>query len=338
MDTVAPRKGFDVVAYLKLFRFPLVFTAIADSAAGYLLTNPFRPEPLVLSLLAVCSAGLYFFGMGMNDLADLPRDREIAPNRVLPSGRLSVRKAVFAGLAALAVSLSAILGLGFSGCPIQQRLLFWGIAVAAILSYDFHLLKVPPVMGVVRASNFLIGAGVGSAIGYDVNPYMAGNLRPWMCAFYAFPEFLYVTALTFISTLEDGPIRRARVALGAALMGLAVFLAVQWVPLTAFIGGNTPPSHWGSTYYTVLNYFKSEFRLSIPLAATSLALIGWMGFRAYRVRERKDVMLLVRDSIGGIIVLNAIVLMSVGSTTAGFALLGLILPAVVSVAIFKRLA
>src|SRR5439155_720032 len=80
----------DLVAYLKLFRFPLVFTAIADSAAGYLAAS-FQLEIGTLTLLAVSSAGLYFFGMALNDIADRERDKQLAPGRVLPSGRLSLR-------------------------------------------------------------------------------------------------------------------------------------------------------------------------------------------------------------------------------------------------------
>ncbi|HXX95082.1 MAG TPA: hypothetical protein VEN81_15760, partial [Planctomycetota bacterium] len=75
-----------MIAFLKLFRFPLVFTAIADSAAGYLVVGR-SADLFILALLAVTSAGLYCFGMAMNDIADRDRDREIAPNRVLPSGR-----------------------------------------------------------------------------------------------------------------------------------------------------------------------------------------------------------------------------------------------------------
>ena len=76
----APRKRFDVVAYLKLFRFPLVFTAIADSAAGHVIGRSYgRPEQgytlPALGKLALMSAGLYLFGMALNDLAD--RKKEI---------------------------------------------------------------------------------------------------------------------------------------------------------------------------------------------------------------------------------------------------------------------
>ena len=81
-----------MVSYLKLFRFPLVFTAIADSAAGYLVACGGRPDPLVLALLAVASSGLYMFGMAGNDLADAERDRALHPERVLPSGRITKRQ------------------------------------------------------------------------------------------------------------------------------------------------------------------------------------------------------------------------------------------------------
>ncbi|HLY74131.1 MAG TPA: hypothetical protein VKU80_08440, partial [Planctomycetota bacterium] len=99
----------DVVAYLKLFRFPLVFTAIADSATGRLLVScDFRAAWPTLGLLALASAGLYFFGMSLNDIADRIRDKDIAPGRVLPSGRLGLGAARVACFAALAASLLGI--------------------------------------------------------------------------------------------------------------------------------------------------------------------------------------------------------------------------------------
>ena len=80
MDTPAPRRRFDLVAYLKLVRFPLVFTAIADSAAGYFIGRLGGDDPITptLGLLALSSAGLYLSGMALNDIADLPKVDELS--------------------------------------------------------------------------------------------------------------------------------------------------------------------------------------------------------------------------------------------------------------------
>ncbi len=80
-----PSPGGRVGAFLKLTRFPLVFTAIADSAAGYLLTlpAPYRPDPVTLALLAATSACLYASGMVFNDVADYLRDAGLTSVRRL---------------------------------------------------------------------------------------------------------------------------------------------------------------------------------------------------------------------------------------------------------------
>ena len=52
-------RRFDLFAYLKLFRYPFVFTAIADSATGYLICTGLNEiNGLTMGLLAVASAGL----------------------------------------------------------------------------------------------------------------------------------------------------------------------------------------------------------------------------------------------------------------------------------------
>src|SRR5690242_3491014 len=89
-----------LLGVLQLTRMALVFTAIADSFCTLLLlsNSPHRqPEHVITASQFVAiffmSAGLYGFGMSLNDIIDRRRDRQIAAHRPLPSGRLGVATA-----------------------------------------------------------------------------------------------------------------------------------------------------------------------------------------------------------------------------------------------------
>ncbi|HXE51786.1 MAG TPA: hypothetical protein VN541_02180 [Tepidisphaeraceae bacterium] len=109
-----------LLGVLQLTRMALVFTAIADSFCSLLLLansyhgSPENPERILtpgryLSIAAV-SIGLYGFGMSLNDIIDLRRDRQIAPHRPLPSGRVGLVTAhIICGL----LMLMALAGAGF---------------------------------------------------------------------------------------------------------------------------------------------------------------------------------------------------------------------------------
>lgn len=308
-------RRFDLVAYLKLFRFPLVFTAVADSAAGYLIANPSILQPLTMVLLAVCSTGLYFFGMALNDIADREQDQALAPNRMLPSGRLTLKGARVAAFTALGVSFAAILLI--LDTPFLQRVITWAIVVFCISAYNLFL-KIPPMMGFVRAFNLMLGVAGGRIIGFDIPS------QPWQYAMLAFPALVYVSSLTYVSTLEDvGPSRR-KLMIGTAIMSVGALLAALAGPAIR-----------------IFVYFApfSEAALSGPWAFLfSIVLIGWIVRRAAHADDRKGVMLLVRDGVGGIIVLDAALLASCEDAVSALLICSLLVPAALSVAVFKRLA
>src|SRR5262249_46380527 len=112
--------------YLQLIRLPNVFTAAADSLAGWLLVrgslaNPERWLPLVAASMV-----LYAAGIALNDVFDYAIDLHERPARPLPSGRVSRRFAAWAGgillclgpvLAALSGSAaSAVVALALAAC------------------------------------------------------------------------------------------------------------------------------------------------------------------------------------------------------------------------------
>lgn len=309
---------FDVVAYLKLFRFPLVFTAIADSATGCLIAS--RHEPLILACLAVSSASLYFFGMALNDIADLEKDKVQANSRVLPSGRLALTAARWACIILLVLSCSVLLIPGFP--HLDQRLVAWGAIVICICAYNLFL-KYPPVMGLVRAFNLLLG--VSAVVTLDSNPPL------WIFVAVAVPSFVYVTALTFVSTLEDEAFSRAKVFVGAGFMMAGALAAALLRPVVDAADRRSPSS--GGLHGMIQNAIPHSqgFVFAGILAA-------WILHRAWAARDRKGIMFLVRDGVGGIIFLDAALAASVDGWAPGLCIAALIVPAILSVGIFKKLA
>ncbi len=277
---------------------------MADSAAGYLIARQGRADPLSLLLLAAASGGLYCFGMAMNDVADRERDRTLHPSRVLPSGRLAPRRAVAVSLVVLACSFGALFA--SRGLMALPWLFAWGSIVAFILLYDF-VVKVPPVMGLIRTVNFLLGAVI--ALPDQGLVGIAGA----SVVLFSIASFAYVSALTFISTLED---RQARKGL---VRGLAVIMAAAVV--AAFLVGKavSPPG-------------------SPACWIAGGPLIVWITARAWRANRRDRIMLLVRDGVAGIILLDASMVLSCGYIAPGLAVAALLVPAGLGVWGFKKLA
>lgn len=328
-----PAPGFSLVAYLRLFRFPLVFTAVADSVSGYLLLVK-KADLLIMGLLAASSACLYAFGMGMNDIADRKRDLEIAPTRVLPSDKVSLRGAIIGSFLALGLSLAALLCIPRQ--PVLQRLPIWGLILVFILVYDF-LVRIPPAMGMVRACNLAMGLlvawnGFGRrSLGYDAT----------MVAVVALPELLYVTALTFVSRQEEGTVQRWKVFVGAFIMILALTATVHWIPAVHYGSIRSPYSFMvemdqsEQVWWGLVRYFQREFKPVVPALIPALLLSGWLIYRATRARNRKAVALFVRDGVAGIILLDATLVMSAGAIMPGFWISALLGPSIWLLLTFK---
>lgn len=320
MDAAAPRKRFDLVAYLKLFRFPLVFTAIADSAAGYCFAPGNAPLSTV-AYLAVASAGLYFFGMALNDIADREKDKTSAPGRVLPSGRLSLRAAQGAAFAAIGISLCSALFLSLR-CP-HQILILWGMVAAFICAYNL-ILKLPPIMALVRCCNFLMGLSTVVPIGHG-----AGNVEIEGYLILALPAFLYVSALTFVSTLEDTDPHRGKMLAGAVVMAFGALIAALGLQTVHAVSSATGFQDLSGSLHRWVRWEGLIF--ASPLAF-------WVFRRAWMARDKKGIMLMVRDGVGGIIFLDAALVASDGRLVPGLIIASLVIPAMISVAIFKKLA
>jgi hypothetical protein len=177
-----------------------------------------------------------------------------------------------------------------------------------ILLYDFAV-KVPPMMGVVRASNFLIGA-----LSWRMEVFEGAWLRlppdEWQA--YVWPAvgiLVYGTSLTFVSTLEDVALRKSVLWLGAAGMIVGALLPTAVVL----------PEYWRG------------------LGPAGL-LILWVLYRALNAKDKKGVMLMVRDGVAGFILLDASIVLRHQDPILALGIAALLIPAFGLVAVFKRLA
>ena len=152
-----------VFPFLVLIRPANILTAIADIIAGVAIAgvlinlNPgdYLPE---LVLLILSTVGLYAGGIVFNDLFDLEIDRLERPERILPSGQLSVNQGRIYGALLL---LSGII-LAFFVSP-ASGMIAGAIAFFALV-YDkygkHHPLFGPLNMGLCRGLNLLLGMSI----------------------------------------------------------------------------------------------------------------------------------------------------------------------------------
>src|SRR6185436_9427108 len=104
------------VAWLQLLRLPNIFTAIADVAMGYLVTNPDLEPRRDFVVLVTVSCLLYLSGIVLNDVFDAAVDAVEQPERPIPSQRVSPQAAAIDG----------------------WTLLISGVTVAWLLSFDVN--------------------------------------------------------------------------------------------------------------------------------------------------------------------------------------------------------
>ncbi len=146
LKTMRPRqwpKNLFIFAALVFDRQLLTLAPLLRTLAGFVL-------------LCLASGLVYI----INDLVDLPRDRQHPTKRLRPlaSGRLTVRAARSAAaiLAALTLAASLALNLSFG--------LFVAVYVASNLLYSFWLKHVPIIDVFVVASGFVLRVAAGVAL------------------------------------------------------------------------------------------------------------------------------------------------------------------------------
>ncbi|MDB5351739.1 MAG: 4-hydroxybenzoate polyprenyltransferase-like prenyltransferase [Planctomycetota bacterium] len=198
--------------YFQLIRLPNLFTAAADSLAGWLLVRGTLDQPGKWLPLCAASMAIYAAGIALNDLFDYEIDRKERPNRPLPSGRVSRKFAAGFGVAGL------VAGLILAACVSVPSLIVAAALIACVLLYDGGIKRTvlgPEIMGACRGLNLLLGLSVAADFGGPSAWLAAGSLA------------VFVIGLTWISRseVETGQSRGVTAGMivqNVALVGLFV--------------------------------------------------------------------------------------------------------------------
>lgn len=195
--------------YLQLVRLPNLFTAAADSLAGFLLVGGALHDARGWGTVVTISIALYAAGIVLNDIADAAVDARERPTRPIPSGRVSKRTAVLI----LGVCLALVAVVALLGGSRQTQLVALLLALA-ILIYDLaakHSPFGPVSMGLCRTLNLLLGLSIA--------PQLGGPVAWLAAASYG----LFVAGVTWISRSEVEQRETRGIALGLTIQNISMF-------------------------------------------------------------------------------------------------------------------
>lgn len=316
--TSAPDNGeaSAVMDYLRLFRFPNVFTAIADIAMGFVFVHSGFEPVFVLVLLVLASSCLYTAGMVLNDVNDIEADSRERPERPLPAGRISRARAAAIGYGLLVGGVLAAAAGGYLQ-PIDGAMPWRGCAVASMLAicvvlYDSTLKSTPigPIaMGACRFFNVLLGmsmavpiVGANTFWGYGQHHLAAaGGIG------------VYIVGVTWFARNEAGKSSKPQLAMATAVMmaGIALLALVRRAAPNGFPSSQLTEQ----TYYLLLGL----------LAFTILRRCGI----AISNPTPQQVQFAVKHGILSLIVLNAAVALGVSQWYYALAILCLLIPTLI---------
>ncbi|MEW4487351.1 UbiA family prenyltransferase [Thalassoglobus sp. JC818] len=204
--------------YLRLCRFPTVFTAISNTLAGFLIANGGLVPLTDLLLILGSTIGIYLAGMVFNDIFDIEQDREERPSRPIPSGAISPQAALRFGAILMGIGL---LCAAIAGLPT----LVLAIALAAsVLAYDRYMKRTalgPVFMGLCRTINLLMAgsSAVDSVQGVFQQPLL------W----YAGAIGVYIVGVTLFAKREAAENSRGPLALSLAVIDAGLCAIAFWI-------------------------------------------------------------------------------------------------------------
>jgi 4-hydroxybenzoate polyprenyltransferase len=283
-----------ISGYLRLLRWPGAVTAAANAVTGFLLVRDFLltrggadPAPRGVGFaIAGAAALIYLGGVALNDVADADRDREIHPDRPLPSGDAARGPAAVLALALLAGGCALAL---FVAGPAAGAASAVAAACAVLYDVGGKRWRVPGslLMGGARAANATAGM-LAAAVTLAVATERPG------AEILAYPLAVggYTVLLTFASTFEGR--RPTPFLAGTLAVALVIPAAMAW-PLF--------PGEWW-------------WAPALPLLALAATLVS--GARDAQVPEGPGLGALIRRAVFGFLLIDSAFLMGMGYYEYGF--------------------
>ena len=269
--------------YLTLIRFPNLFTLPSNVILGFVqLSTLSKIETWNILVLVIISILLYTVGIVLNDYFDINIDRRDRPNRPLPSGRISTRRALIFILLATgaAIVLSALMS--------TYTVIITSIILITILAYDYHLKNtIYGCFTVATSRVFNVTLGFSPYILTIVGNYEA-LVRVIVISVCI---FVYVSTITYLSKFEVGTSNR----------NVNIFTGLLPISLIPLIAG----------LFTIMGFFRLDLFLNLTIFI-SIIIHTFMSWR--RSLEPNKIGKVVRNLLLSIIVLDSVYM----SGTLGF--------------------
>ena len=150
----------NILNWMKLARFPAIFTLLADVLAALWISDAATVVPLAALVLAGCgSALLYVSGMILNDFFDFAEDSRLRPERPLPSGKIALKTARNAAWGLYLAGIASLFGASFYAQNQPAVLACLAGLGGAVWLYDAlwkNHFSGPLFMGLCRGLNWLL--------------------------------------------------------------------------------------------------------------------------------------------------------------------------------------
>jgi 4-hydroxybenzoate polyprenyltransferase len=309
--------------YMRLLRLPIVGTALADVAMGFLFVRgTLAPWPVFL-LLALTSACLYCAGMVLNDVWDIEEDRRLRPERVLPTGRIEWTVARRLGWALLVSGVLCGWSAGVVGMAPQVEI--WHVEIwrcgfiatllaACVIAYDGWLKRTalgPIAMGSCRLLNVLLGMSVAGPLPSVFTTSWGGFALPHALA--AGGMGVYIAGVTWLARTEATLSRRGALAGATCVIttGLVLLASVESALPIGLVPDTMAPRAW----YTLMGL--------LSFVIVRRCLVAVLDPRPQRVQ------LAVKNCLVSIIILDASLVMLVCGLGWSLVVLSLLIPTLI---------
>lgn len=250
-----------------------VVTAIADVFAGmaivgYLSTTGIEASQILpLALLCLATSGLYAGGIIFNDVFDIAYDKVNRPERVIPSGKVSLKNAIRFGIVLFGIGICAA-----SLVSLYSGLIATAIMLSALLydAYGKHNSFFGPInMGLCRGLNLILGMSVAMPLSPK---YYAIGLLP----------IVFVAAITLTAQKETKGKNKLAIAM-AMCLDMSILLG----------------------FWIISKYFKFSLKHAILFLLLWYAANTFAKTRALVKNTPKHIMHAVKIAVLSLIPLNA---------------------------------
>jgi 4-hydroxybenzoate polyprenyltransferase len=240
-------------AYITIARPANVLSSAADVIGGALIATAaiewLDDTSLLLKafMLVLSTACLYAGGIVFNDVYDYDIDRIERPERVLPSGKLTMKEAKRFGAGLFILGVFFALLVSFSSAVLALCI------VLAAFTYDakakHSVIYGPLMMGICRGLNMLLGISI-----------LSNSIIQHV--YLAFVPFFYIIGITLISTCETGRIKKNILDAGCffyllACSGLIAILYIKGLSLMSIL-----PFLLGFLILTLIPLIKMQMKVN----------------------------------------------------------------------------